>query len=59
MDMSAMEALLENVGSLVTGAISWLTAVVAAIVANPLLLLFVLIPLVGLGVGLLRRVISV
>lgn len=59
MEPTAMETLLTSVTAVVTGAISWLSSVVVAITANPLLLLFVLVSLVGLGIGLLKRVISV
>lgn len=55
-----MSAILTNVGSIVSAAIGWLTSYVGAITAegNEILLLFVCIPLVGLGIGLLRRMIS-
>lgn len=50
------------VGSLVTGAVGWLGDYVEAITAegNTVLLLFVVaVPLVGLGVGLLKRLFRV
>lgn len=55
-----MSAVLTNVSSIVTSAISWLTSYIGVVTAqgNELLLLFVCVPLVGLGVGLLRRMIS-
>lgn len=57
-----MAALVTAVGTLVTGAITWMTDYVGAITAtgNEVLLLgAVAVPLVGLGVGLLKRLISV
>lgn len=52
-----MSAILTDVTSIVTSAITWVTSFVGAITANPLILMFVLISFVGLGVGLLRRLI--
>lgn len=54
--------LINGVGSLVTGAIDWLGDYVGTITAsgNEVLLLFVVaVPLVGLGVGLLKRLFRV
>lgn len=50
------------VGSLVTGAVSWLGSYVSTITASGnevLLLMVVAVPLVGLGVGLLKRLFRV
>lgn len=54
-----MAAILESVGSVVTQCITWVQAFVGCITSTPLLLLFVSIPLVGYGIGLLRRLIRV
>lgn len=56
-----MAAILTSVTSVVTSAISWLTSFVGAITAsgNEILLVFAAIPLVGLGVGLLRRMLAI
>lgn len=57
-----MAALISAVTSVVTAAIDWLTSYVGAITAsgNEVLLLWVVaVPLVGLGVGLLRRLLRV
>lgn len=59
MEQTAIEVILSSVTSVVTSAVSWMSGFVAAIAARPLLLLFMIIPLVGLGVGLLRRLINV
>lgn len=57
-----MAALVTAVGTLVTGAIGWMGEFVSSITAtgNEVLLLgAVAVPLVGLGAGLLKRLISV
>lgn len=61
-----MTAILSAVTSIVAESIDWMTSFLGVITAtnaegqltNPLLLLFVLIPLVGLGIGLLRRLMN-
>lgn len=53
-----LASILSDVGSIVTAAISWIGDYIEAIAANPLLLLFVIVPLVGLGIGLIKRMIS-
>lgn len=56
-----MAAIITAIGSVVTGATSWISAFLEMITAegNELLLFFCIIPVVGLGVGLLRRLINV
>lgn len=56
-----MASIITAVTSMVTGAVSWVTSYVGAILAsgNELLLAFAIIPIVGLGVGLLRRLINI
>lgn len=51
--------ILENVGSIFTEAIDWVGDVATTVVGNPLLLVFAILPLVGLGVGLFKRLLSV
>lgn len=55
-----MEAILLNVGQVVTAAIEWMGDFLGVITAtgNEILLLFVIIPVVGLGIGLLQRLIN-
>lgn len=55
-----MEAILLNVGQVVTAAISWMGSFLSVITAegNEILLLFIIIPVVGLGIGLLQRLIN-
>ena len=55
-----MEAILLNVGQVVTASIVWMGDFLGVITAagNEILLLFVIIPVVGLGIGLLQRLIN-
>lgn len=53
-----MDAILGQVTTFVTTAISWVTSFVTLITDTPLLLMFVIVAFVGLGVGLIRRLIS-
>lgn len=52
-----MEALMSAVGTLVTNSITWIGEFVTVITSNPLLLAFVITSFVGLGVGLINRLI--
>lgn len=54
-----MAAILSAISSLVTSAISWVTSFIGVVTAsgNELLLLFVIMSVVGLGIGLLSRLI--
>lgn len=52
-----MEAILNVVTQLVTSAISWIGLFADCIVSTPLLLMFVVTAFVGLGVGLIKRII--
>ncbi len=54
-----MEALLTAITSIFTAAIGWVGTVATTITSTPLLLMFCVIPLVGLGVGLFRRLLNV
>lgn len=47
------------IGSLFTEAVGWVGDIAGAIASNPILLIFAVLPLVGLGVGLFKRLISV
>ncbi len=53
-----MASILESAGLIVTEALSWLTETVTTVVGSPLLLMFVILGLVGTGVGLMRRIIG-
>lgn len=48
-----------NVSDVFTAAIGWVGTVAETIAGSPILLLFCVIPLVGLGVGLFKRLLSV
>lgn len=52
-----MDAIITSITSVVTGAISWVGSYLGVITSNPLLLLFVITSFVGLGVGLIGRMI--
>lgn len=51
--------LLSSIGEVFTSAIGWADTVGSTIVETPILLLFCAIPLVGLGVGLFKRLLNV
>ena len=52
-----MESLMSAVGTLVTNSITWIGEFVTVITSNSLLLAFVITSFVGLGVGLINRLI--
>lgn len=54
-----MTEILSNVTLFVTEAIDWVTAFAGVITAQPLLLMFVITSFVGLGVGLIKRLIRI
>lgn len=55
----AISELLSSSTEIVTSALTWVGQVVDTITGNPLLLLFVILALVGLGVGLVARLLHV
>ena len=55
----AIATILSNVTAFVTEAIKWVGSFVSAITSNPLLLIFVIVAFVGLGVGLIQRLVRV
>lgn len=54
-----MSAIITSVGSVVTAAVGWVGQFVTVVEDNPIILLFTVLPLVGLGIGLLKRLLSV
>ena len=54
-----MADILTGVGSVFTQAIAWVGTIGTTITSTPILMLFCSLPLVGLGVGLFRRLINV
>ena len=55
----SIASIVGDIGSIVTGAVSWVGSFVGAITSNPLILMFVIIGFVGLGVGLVKRLMRV
>lgn len=54
-----MATLLTSVGEVFTSAIGWVGTVATTITEQPVLLMFcVAVPLVGLGVGMFKRLLS-
>jgi len=54
-----MEAIITGVSSIVTAAISWIGSYATVITEQPVLMTYVVcLPLVGLGVGLFKRLLS-
>ena len=54
-----MSEIITSVTTIFTAAIGWVGTVAETITSTPMLLLFVSIPLVGLGVGLFKRLLNV
>lgn len=52
-----MSAILTQVTTIVTESIKWIGQYVECITEQPLLLMFVVVAFVGLGVGLIKRLI--
>lgn len=55
--MTSMSAILADVSLIVTSACTWVGDFIGVVASQPLLLIFVIVPLCGLGVGLLKRLI--
>lgn len=56
---TTVATILTNVTSLVTEAVKWVGSFAGAITSNPLILTFVIVAFVGLGVGLIKRLVRV
>ena len=54
-----MADIITSITTLFTGAMGWAGDVGDTIVETPLLLTFTVVPLVGLGVGLFKRLINI
>ena len=54
-----MAAILAEVTALVNAAVGWVGQFVTVITGQPLLLMFVIVAFVGLGVGLIKRLIRI
>ncbi len=58
-ETTAIGSVLGSVGSVFEAAIGWVGTVADTIAGEPILLLFVCVPLIGLGVGLFKRLLNV
>lgn len=54
---TTIASIISDVGSIVTAAVGWIGSYAEVITANPLIEMFVIVSFVGLGVGLIRRLI--
>ena len=54
-----VSTIVSNVTSLVSEAVKWVGSFADAITSNPLILTFVIVAFVGLGVGLIKRLVRV
>lgn len=54
---TTITSIMTSAGEVVTGAFGWVTTAVNAIISNPLILMCVLLPFVGLGITIVRRLI--
>lgn len=50
-----MSTIIGQAGDIVTEGLAWVTEVATTITGSPLIMTFVLVSFVGLGVGLIRR----
>lgn len=57
MEAVTISTILTDVGSIVTSGVTWIGSFVGAITGNPLILMFVITSFVGLGIGLIKRLI--
>lgn len=53
-----MTAILDAITAIFTSAMGWAATVSNTVVSTPILLVFVVIPLVGLGIGIFRRLLN-
>lgn len=58
MESITMTSILASVTEFITAAMGWMGDVAEFVVSNPLVLMFIIIPVVGLGIGLFRRILS-
>lgn len=54
-----LATLLTDVGSIFTAAVGWVSTTAGAIEGEPLLLVFILLPLAGVGIGMFKRLLNV
>lgn len=60
MEPSGLAAVIAAIGQVVTAVITWISSYMGAITAsgNELLLIFFALPLVGLGIGAIKRLVN-
>lgn len=56
---ATISSIISAVGDIFTAAIGWVGDVAATVTGEPILLLFATLGLVGIGVGLFKRLLSV
>lgn len=56
---TSISTIVGNVGDIFTGAMGWAAEVGSTVVETPILLMFVVLPLVGLGIGIFKRLLNV
>ena len=54
-----ISTLMETIGTMFTTAIAWVADVAEAVSSHPILLLGVLLPIIGLGIGFFKRLMHV
>lgn len=54
-----LAAILADAGSMVTSSVTWIGSFIGAITSNPLIEAFVIVSFVGLGIGLIQRLVRV
>lgn len=57
--VGTLAAILADAGSMVTSSVTWIGSFIGAITSNPLLEAFVIVSFVGLGIGLIQRLVRV
>lgn len=55
----SLAAILADAGSMVTSAVTWTGSFIGVITSNPLIEAFVIVSFVGLGIGLIHRLVRV
>lgn len=54
-----LAAILADAGSMVSSSVTWIGSFIGAITSNPLIEAFVIVSFVGLGIGLIQRLVRV
>lgn len=59
LEAATLSSIIADIGSVFTAAIGWVGTVGETVTGTPILMIFAGLPLVGLGVGLFRRLLNV